>query len=250
MPSDTSIPTSSAASRASEFPITHWTLLCQAGDALSPDHLAALEVMCRRYWSPVLSFCRQRGLAREDAEDAVQGFFAQFLSRKSVSRADPTKGRFRTFLLACLKNYLADEHDKAKTVKRGGGTEFIPLEVMAEQSAFEPVDEGDSPELVYDRRWARALVDGVLAQLRVEFENEGQARLFALLNADERGADGAPLRNAEIGVLLGMNDDAVKYQARLLKQRFQTLLRVEIGKTVESATEVDAELNHLLRLLR
>jgi hypothetical protein len=128
--------------------------------------------------------------------------------------------------------------------------EFIPLELIASQSALEPVDETASPDQCFDRRWARTLVDQVLAQLRSEFASEGRSRLFALLNAEERGPDGEPLTNAAIGARLGLNEDAVKYQARLLRQRFHTLLRTEIGKTVESATDVDAELRHLLQLLR
>lgn len=234
-----------------QFSTTLWSVVLLARDEGNDQAADALNTLCRIYWFPIYGYCRLRGMPCAEAEDATQGFFAQFLARGSIGKVDPRKGRFRSFLLVCLKNHLADQHDKATSQRRGGTAAVIPLDTVAAERAIERAAQTtESPDLAYDRHWARALVDRVLAAVRAEFAAGDRGRLFAMLNAEETAAMGQPFKQAEIAGLLDLTEDVVKYQAKVMKQRFQAVLRAEISQTVDSPAEIDGELRYILSLLQ
>ena len=227
------------------FSATRWSMvLAAAGDAE-----AALAALCRAYWFPLYAFVRRQGVSPHDAEDLTQGFFAHLLGKGALAHVDRAKGRFRTFLLASLKHYLADERDRAKALKRGGGLPAISLDACEaeERYALEPRDEL-SPDRLFDRRWALAVIGQALARLGAEYAASGKGALFEALKAQLTAPGGGP-SYAEIGAAFEMNEGAVKVAVHRLRQRYGAALRAEIAETVGSAEEVDAELRHLLDAL-
>ncbi|MDB6170780.1 MAG: polymerase sigma factor, sigma-70 family [Chthoniobacteraceae bacterium] len=230
------------------FSATRWSVILTATTD-SPDAAAALAILCRAYWFPLYAFVRRYGLTPHDAEDATQGFFVHLLGKQVLGSVDREKGRFRTFLLASLKHFLADERDRAHAQKRGGGHCPVSLEsCTAEQRyALEPLDEL-SPDRLFDRRWALAVIEQALARLRAEYNALGKGALFEalrpLLAAPEEARP-----YAELGVTLGMNEGAIKIAVHRLRQRYGIALRAQIAETVTTAAEVDAELRHLLDAL-
>ena len=232
-------------SGARSFSATRWSVvLAAAGE--SSDALAAL---CRAYWYPLYAFLRRQGLSTHDAEDVTQGFFAHLLGKDALAHVDRAKGRFRTFLLASLKHFLADERDRAHAQKRGGGEAAISLDACEaeERYALEPRDEL-SPDRLFDRRWALAVIGQALARLGAEYAASGKGALFDALKAQLTAPGGGP-SYAEIGAAFGMNEGAVKVAVHRLRQRYGAALRAEIAETVGTAEEVEAELRHLLDAL-
>lgn len=209
---------------------------------------AALESLCRSYWHPLYAYVRRRGHSPEDAKDLTQEFFAQLLRRNAVATVGPEKGRFRSFLLASMNHFLADEWDKARAQKRGGGN-VIPLDVQnAETSLGEPAAQGLTPEQAYERRWAIALLEQVYRRLEEEHARQGKAKLFTALRATLAGkSDSAPY--AELAQRLGMSEGAVKVTVHRLRQRYRELLRETIADTVSEPEEVEDELRYLFRVL-
>lgn len=210
---------------------------------------AALGTLCRAYWYPLYAFARRQGLSAHDAEDATQGFFAHLLSKGALAQVDRARGRFRTFLLASLKHFLADERDRAHATKRGGGQPVVSLEACAaeERYALEPRDEL-SPDRLFDRRWALTVIDQALARLAAEYAATGKAALFAALRP-LLTAPGEARSYEEIGAEFSMSEGAVKIAVHRLRQRYGAALRAEIAETVETASEVESELRHLLEAL-
>lgn len=209
----------------------------------------ALAALCRAYWYPLYAFLRRQGIPCHDAEDLTQGFFAQLLAREALGHVDRAKGRFRTFLLASLKHFLADERDRATALKRGGGTPMIALDAAtAEQRyALEPRDDL-SPDRLFDRRWALAVIERALERLRAEYAVAGKAALFTELQP-ALTAGGRARSYSEIGAALAMEEGAIKVAAHRLRQRYGAALRSEIAETVASPSEVTAELRQLLDAL-
>ena len=227
------------------FSATRWSLvLAAAGDAET-----ALAALCRAYWFPLYAFVRRQGNSPHDAEDLTQGFFAHLLGKGALAHVDRAKGRFRTFLLASLKHFLADERDRANAQKRGGRQTAISLDACAaeERYALEPRDEL-SPDKLFDRRWALAVIEQALVRLGAEYAASGKGALFAALQP-QLTAPGTARPYAEIGVQFFMNEGAVKIAVHRLRQRSGAALRAEIAETVGTAEEVDAELRHLLDAL-
>jgi RNA polymerase sigma-70 factor (ECF subfamily) len=209
----------------------------------------ALETLCRTYWYPLYAYVRRRGYSPEDAQDFTQEFFTRLLARHRLGTADPRRGRFRSFLLTAMKNFLADEWDKARTCKRGGGLPTVPLPIEAAESRYgaEPVDHV-SPEQVFEKHWAMTLLEDVLTCLRAEYERAGKAELFAALNpclVGERAAQ----PYAELARELGLSQSAVKSAVHRLRQRYRQLLRSQIAHTVAAPDEVDDELGYLFTIL-
>jgi len=231
------------------FATTHWSVVLAAGQAGSSASSEALERLCRTYWYPLYVYIRRRGYGVEDAQDLTQGFFTQLLERHSFARAAPGKGRFRSFLLAALNYYLADEHDRARAQKRGGGQVILSFDAQTAEQRYrlEPADHV-SPDKAFERQWALALLDQVLARLEQEFRAAGKATLFQRLRgflvagtAEESYADAAKD--------LGMTGEAVKKAVHRLRQRYSELFREEIAHTVENPAEVDDEMRHLCALM-
>jgi RNA polymerase sigma factor (sigma-70 family) len=222
-----------------------------ARDGEEDSKTAAFNSLCQGYWFPIYSFCRAQGLAKAEAEDATQSFFLKLISQNGLKRVTAVNGRFRSFLLTCIKNHLIDLHHHAHAQRRGGDAQHISLDFIAAEKFLSLSGESaDSPDLAYDRQWARIIVDRALLLLANDYESRSESRIYALLNAQENTSHGGALKYTEIGQTLGINEDAVKYQARLLKKRFLTILRTEIARTVDTPAEVDDELRYILSIIR
>ena len=219
-----------------------------AGGSDTTDARQALAKLCQSYWYPLYAYVRRRGFAQPDAEDLTQEFFARFLEHSWVANADREKGQFRTFLLSAMNHFLANEWDKARAQKRGGGAELLPLEFSQAETVYtrEPADNA-TPEQHFERRWAIALLETVLERLRLEHEQENKPDLFAALNPCLVEGNLAPYR--ELAKRLNLSEAAVKSAVHRLRQRYRQLLRQEVAQTVASPGEVDAELRHLVRAL-
>lgn len=237
------------APRNPAFVTTHWSLVLSAGDNKSPQFASALEKLCRTYWYPLYAYVRQRGQSPEDARDLTQEFFARLLERNWIGRAEEQKGRFRSFLLSAMNHFLADNWDKARAQKRGGGAMPVPLQFDTAETRYnhEPV-YNITPEQSYERQWALILLDKVLQRLRAEYEQEGRAEFFTALNPCLVG-DRTAQPYAELAVKLGVSEGTVKSAVHRLRQRYRELLRDEIAQTVATLGEVDDELRHLFAVL-
>src|SRR2546425_6302200 len=172
----------SAHAAQGQFATTHWSVVLAAGDSAAPNAQPALEQLCRAYWYPLYAFVRRRGYGPEEAQDLTQGFFANLLKHHLVAKADPQAGRFRSFLLASLKHFLAHEHERAAALKRGGGQPVLSLDEFdpEERYALEPSDTA-TPETIFDQRWAQQQIENALSRLRVEYASSGRGPLFDLL---------------------------------------------------------------------
>jgi RNA polymerase sigma factor (sigma-70 family) len=221
----------------------------RAADTNSPEARTALDALCRRYWHPLYAFVRCNGFSPPDAQDLTQGFFLQLLKNRDLDAVDPRKGKFRSFLLASLKHYLANARDRARAQKRGGGV--VPISIDEQDAEgrlrLEPADRM-TPEKAYERRWALAVIDQALAKLREEYAAAGRLDLFEPLKAGLTGEE-AGLAHAEIGRRLDMSPGAVKVAAHRLRRRFRDILRAEIADTVSQPGEIEEEIRHLYRAL-
>jgi RNA polymerase sigma-70 factor (ECF subfamily) len=210
---------------------------------------SALESLCRAYWEPLYAYVRRRGYTREDAQDLTQEFFARMLARHAVVGASPEKGRFRSFLLASMNHFLADEWDKARAQRRGGATPPISLDVTAAEERLRGLAADHlTPEKIYEQRWAIALLEDVHEHLRQEYREAGRGALFEALRFTLVGDDsGIPYATAAIR--LGLGEGAVKVAAHRLRQRYRRALRARVADSVAGPGEVEAELRYLLRAL-
>lgn len=207
---------------------------------------AALEQLCQAYWYPLYAYVRRQGQSPEDAQDLTQSFFERFLERGYFSLADRERGRFRTFLLTSLKHFLAEEWRKQNRQKRGGGQTFVPISPEDAENRYsaEP-STGLSPDLLYDRRWAEALLERVLAQLRKDYDSTGRTAVYGQLQQFLWGRQ-AEISYSEMGSRLGINEGAVKVAVHRLRQRFRELLQEEVATTVRAPDQVESEMRHLL----
>jgi len=231
------------------FVTTHWSVVVTAGRNDTPGAQAALERLCRTYWYPLYAYARRRGYSVEDAQDLTQEFFARVLERHWLARADQAKGRFRTFLLTAMERFLANEWDKARALKRGGGQRTVPIQLEGAETRYgvEPADMR-TPEQAYEYRWAAALLDEVVKQLEADYQAQGQAAAFTVLKPCLVG-ECAAQPYAALATRLGMEEGAVKVAVHRLRLRYRELLRAEIANTVASAEEVEAEMRHLFNVL-
>ncbi|HMC63447.1 MAG TPA: hypothetical protein VKI65_00760, partial [Gemmataceae bacterium] len=231
------------------FATTHWSVVLAAGEPNSTQAAQALEKLCRTYWYPIYAYLRRRGCGEQDAQDLTQGFFAQLLERRSIQGVEPEKGKFRSFLVASLNYYVADERDRANAQKRGGGRQILSFDAheAEERYQLEPVDER-SPDKLFERRWAITLLDQVLVRLAQEFAAKGKLDLFHRLQPHlvERAGDKA---YAETAREAGMTEEGLKKAAQRMRRRYHQLFREEIAQTVASPAEVDDELRHLCKVL-
>ena len=232
-----------------DFFTTHWSIVRQASDAESPDSMAALEKLCRAYWYPLYAFVRRRGLGGEDARDLVQGFFAVLLEKNYVASADMERGRFRTFLLAAMNHYLANEWDRSQAMKRGGGVSKFSLDALDAEDRYrlDPADSAE-PDHSYDRHWAETLLETVLGQLRREFDDIGRGQRFDDLKSHLLGAPDAP-GYTELAQRMGITETGVRSVVHRMRKRFAVLIRSEIAQTVTCAEDVEDEIRHLFHSL-
>jgi len=234
----------------SRFATTRWSLVAAAGAADSPAARQALATLCETYWYPLYAYLRRRGHTAEDAQDLTQAFFAALLEKGYLRAADPERGRFRSFLLTALKRFAAKERDRARAQKRGGGAALISLDLQAGERryALEPTDDW-APERAYERRWALALLERVMARLRQQYARAGRERLFDCLKVFLAGESGAP-SHQQAAAELGITEGAVKVAVHRLRRRYRAVLRSEVAQTVADPAEVDDELALLLTALR
>jgi RNA polymerase sigma factor (sigma-70 family) len=231
------------------FATTHWSVVLAARDG-STTADEALEKLCRTYWRPLYGFARRRGYGPDEAQDLTQGFFALLLERKDFDAVRREKGRLRSYLLVSFKHFIANEHQRAAALKRGEGQALISLEELrtGERSYWEPADTS-SADRIFERRWALALLEQVLARLKAEYLAAGRDVLFERLRellADEPDR----FSQAEIAGGLGMTENAVKQAFHRLRQRYRLLLREEVAHTVAAPGDVEDELRHLIAVLR
>lgn len=219
----------------------------QSGSA--PAH-AALEALCRTYWYPLYAYLRRRGSSQADAQDLVQGFLAQLLARDAFAGVSAERGKFRSFLLASLNYYLADQHDKSQAKRRGGGCTLIELDALdaEERYRLEPADE-QSPERIYERRWALTVLDNVMTRLGAEYVETHKPELFQRLQNFLQG-DKSHGTYAEVAAEFSLSESAIKMAISRLRQRYRELFRAIIAETVEDPSEVEAELRHLFAVIR
>jgi len=233
-----------------EFPPTHWSAVFAAGKEGTARAEAALAELCSAYWYPLYAFARRKGHQPADAQDLTQGFFAYLIDAQLVAKANPDKGRFRSFLLGCFIHFMASEKERAQARKRGGGHFLVPLDSPQAEArlAQEPSPEAN-PERLFDRHWALAVLDAALAHLEVEFRRSGRAALFQQLQPFLQGDAGGPGYH-EVAERLGTTEGTIKVTVHRLRQRYRELLRIVVSQTVNNPIEVDAELAHLMAALR
>ncbi|MGI9240901.1 MAG: RNA polymerase sigma factor [Verrucomicrobiales bacterium] len=233
-----------------QFLTTRWSIVLGAGDSSGPDaQRRALEQLCHDYWYPLYAFLRRSGKSQVDAEDLTQGFFERFLTREDFKRATPERGRFRSYLLTSLKNYVASEWHKENAVKRGGGSSVFPIDADLERRYGCEPSHGVTPETLYEKSWANAIIARVLAKLSQEFAAAGKSGLFDSLRGHLGGAKGSDSNYAAVAESHGMSVGAVTMAVRRMRARYGELLRRDIAETVSSADEVDDEIRFLLSAL-
>ncbi len=228
---------------------TQWSLVRLAAGS-SQDSARALEKLCRAYLPPVFAFIRREGNAHQECEDLTQEFFKRLLAAESFAAATPTKGRFRSWLIGALKNFLHSEWRKSARQKRGSGQTILSLDAMepARREACAPRDE-ETPESAYDRRWAETLMTLVMNRLKREYELAGMRERYESMRGYLLPTGPMPSYGATASQL-GLTEAATKSAIYKMRQRFGTLLRHEVGQTVTDASEVEDELRALLRALR
>jgi len=222
-----------------------------SAECQSTSSKAALAELCRLYWFPLYAFVRRRGYSLADTQDLVQGFFLHLLDHKALAEVDPRKGKFRSFLLASIKNYLSNEADRSRCLKRGGNIEFVPLDTQyaEELYKFEPADFL-TPETIFDARWATALLNETMARLGNEYAAQGKSAALQALEPFLPPSSAQEVPSYEqVADKLQVSIVAVKTLIHRLRKRFTTLLREEVARTVSDPAEIDEEIHSLCEAL-
>jgi len=232
---------------ADDFATTHWSVVLCAGRRGGPEADEALAELCRRYWLPLYAYARRRVADANEAEDLTQEFFARLLEKNALARASPERGRFRAFLLTAMKNFLANERDRANAQKRGGrGRLSLDLHTGESRLRLEPAHDL-TPERAYERQWALTLLELVLGRLRAEFTSAGKARHFELLQAAITGDRQAAY--AAVASQLGVSEEAARQAGHRLRKRYRELLREEVAQTLADPRDVEEEIRCLFEAL-
>lgn len=231
----------------SQFPTTRWTQVLAAGDPRREEARSALASLCENYWYPLYAYLRRRGYSSDQAQDLTQGFFIRVLEGRYLDRAEPEKGRFRAFLLTSLKFFVADEEHRRRAHKRGGGV-VVPLEVSSGEERYqrEPAHE-ETPERIFERRWALSVLERVVENLRNEFVQHGRPEHYERLKVFLLGKSDAPY--ATLAQELNTSEGALKVAIHRLRKRYRELFRQEIADTVADPREVESELRYLAAVL-
>lgn len=231
------------------FATTHWSVVLAAGEGESEPARCALEILCTAYWYPIYVYVRRKGNGPDDAQDLTQGFFTQLITKEHIRQADRSKGRFRTFLLGRLDNFILSEWKRAHRQKRGSQFIFVSLDepALEERYRHEPADN-ETPEKIFMRQWALTVLRQAMGALEAECAVDGKAALFREVKNHLAGERDRSVY-AEIGRRLGMTDGAVRVATHRLRQRYGELLRRFIAQTVSAPDEVEEELSHLLSVL-
>lgn len=230
------------------FATTHWSVVLAAAQSTDAQASEALEKLCRTYWYPLYAYVRREGSSAADAQDLTQEFFAHLLARNSLAQVGSQKGKFRSFLLAALRHFLADQRDRARAVKRGGGADCLSLDTQTAEARYrlEPVDRMDA-EKIYERRWAMTLLEQALTRLHDEAVAAGKTELFERLRDFVAGE--SDVCCGEAATQLGLTESAVKSALHRLRQRYRELVREEIAHTVADPAEIDTEIRYLITVM-
>jgi len=233
-----------------QFTTTRWTLVLAAKNRDDPAGSDAFARLCERYYEPLYTYLRRRGQTAEDAQDLMQGFVARAIEKDILRHADPSRGKFRAFLLTALKHYAANEHTRATADKRGGNQPALPLDLEAAEGRYrhEPRDDL-TPERLYDRRWALAVLERALSALRAECRESGREAFLDAVHGSLTG-DSDRIPHREIAERFGMTESSVRVTLHRLRLRYRDLVRSEVAETLESEDAVDEELRYLLSALR
>jgi RNA polymerase sigma factor (sigma-70 family) len=233
--------------RPSDFPTTRWTLVVAAGDLQRKEAHSALVSLCEGYWYPLYAYVRRRGYPADQAQDLTQEFFVRVLDGRYLDRADPEKGRFRAFILTSLKFFLADEADRNRAQKRGGGN-VLSLEISSGEERYQrDPSHNETPERIFERRWALSLLDRVIDRLRAEFVQHGRLDHFNRLKVFL--LDQAETPYAALAREMGTSEGALKVAIHRLRKRYRDLFRQEIAETVADPADVESELRFLAAAL-
>src|SRR5689334_6264812 len=231
----------------SDFPTTRWTLVIAAGDPHGKQARPALVSLCENYWYPLYAYLRRRGYGADQAQDLTQEFFTRVLEGRYLDRADWERGRFRSFLLTSLKFFVADQEDRLRARKRGGGM-LVPLEFSSGEERYQREPGHDeTPERIFERRWALSVLDRVVERLRNEFVQHGHPEHFERLKIFLLGQSDAPY--AALAREMKTSEGALKVAIHRLRKRYRELFRQEIADTVADPAEVEAELRYLAGVL-
>jgi RNA polymerase sigma factor (sigma-70 family) len=231
------------------FETTHWSLVLAASDRARPQADEALATLCGSYWYPLYAFIRRRGHDPDRAADLTQGFFARLLEKEFLRSVDPSRGRFRAFLLAACKNFLANEYDRETARKRGGGRAPVSIDFRDAEGRYlaEPAHDLTA-ERLFERRWALTILEQSLDRLEREARQADKSTLYERLKPHLTGADGR-LSYAEVGQTLGMTEAAVKKAAQRMRQRYREIVLERIGGTVDDPAQVEDEVRALFTIL-
>ncbi len=231
------------------FATTHWSRVLAAGDEHSSRRGDALEQLCQTYWYPLYAFIRRRGHDEHEAKDLTQGFFARLLARNDLALADAERGRFRTFLLSALQNFLVNEWDKTQRLKRGGGARCFSLDDAEAEARFQHELATQLPqETLFDRGWAEAVMDAVMKRFRQELAASGDTARFETVQPFLLGGESAG-SYAEAAARLGISETGVRSIVHRFRKRYRELIRAEIAHTVADPNEIDGEVRHLFSAL-
>jgi DNA-directed RNA polymerase specialized sigma24 family protein len=240
---------------APNFTTTRWSLIlsCSASEAAEVKAQQALTELCRTYWRPVFAFVCRRGYSVPDAQDLTQSFFVMLLNGNFLKLADPHRGRFRSLLCTAVKNFLADQRDKAMREKRGGRIQFVAWDDwMSEAPSQLSLSTRDlatwTAERIFDFRWAATVVEESLRRLSEECARRGRLRVFTLLN-DYLIVDRSDVSYASLSISLGVPETAIKRLLHDLRARFRTILREEVSQTVNNPADLEDEIRYLCAAL-
>ena len=230
---------------AARFKTTLWTQVLKA-----PHDEKALASLCRKYWYPLYAFLRRNGISSHEAEDLTQGFFAQLLSKQGLETVRPEYGKFRSFLLASLQHFVADQRDRALAAKRSPDQPLFELDAQKADDRYrlEPVDRMN-PEKIFERRWALTLLEEVLAALEAEFVTSGRGEVFRELQPFLSGEQAIPAYK-DVAARLALSEGAARVTVHRMRERYRELIRKEIADTLEAGEDVEDEMRHLFAVLR
>ena len=229
------------------FATTHWSMVLEAKDHHSPGADAALEALCRAYWYPLYAYARRSGISPDESKDLTQQFFQQLLEKQFLDSVDPSKGKFRSFLLVTFKNLIKSEWRRAHAQKRGGGQVILSIDEQDPEGRYtcEPQDD-TTPDQLYERQWAQTLVGRAIGRLKTEWENQGKP--FDKLKVYLLGQKGT-VAFADMAVGLGTTENALKASLHRMRRRYGEIFRAEVALTVNDPSEVDEEVRYLLGAL-
>lgn len=232
------------------FATTRWSVVVQAGRSRSPETAQALALLCEDYWFPLYAFVRRTGYSAEDAQDLTQEFFVRLLDKDYLAVADPNRGRFRSFLLGAMKHFLANVRRHHRAQKRGGHATVLSLDFHSGEDRYRRIEPADflTPERLYEKRWALALLDLVLGRLREEHRAAGKLQLFDVLK-QFLVAETANVAYSEVAEQLAISEGAVKVAVHRLRRRYRKLLEEEIARTIVGPESREDELGELLAAL-